>query len=1364
MFDFLEIRTRVPKRGIIEIYPDFKVGKSKDLIIKNNDFYAIWLEDQNKWSNNEDDVIEYIDRETIRVFNEYKERSKEDIITYKLMVHSSDGVIDNWHKFVKQQQRNNWVQFDTKVLFADHDIKREDHANFKLNYKLEKGPTEAYDTLMGRLYLPNELHKLEWAIGAIIKGDSKKLQKFIVLYSEGGKGKGTWTKIVKMLFSNPVANGDSPETYCDGFEAMQLGDAKSAFASSQFKNNPLIAIDEDSDLSKITNNTLLNKIVSHEEIYINEKNVKAYPIIPQSFLITCTNEPVQVTSMKSGLIRRMIDVSLTGNTFTLSEYNELMSRIPFELGGIAHHCLEVYKENPNYYNKYLPSNMINETNDLYNFVLEYYDIYSTSGYVTLKIEWDRYKAWAQDAALKYPMTKRDFKNNFKDFWDSYEERGYDGEGRDIYNKYSGFKQSKFEYKQTDIEPVKESNWLSFAKQHSKFDDICKDCPAQYALANGSDKDGCPSTKWDDVKTILSDLDTTKLHYVRVPINHIVLDFDLKDADGCKSLKLNQEAASKLPPTYAELSKSGQGIHLHYIYEGDVSKLSNIYEHTQNGDIEIKVFSGKSSLRRCLTKCNDLGISIISSGLPLKKEKKKVIDTNEIKNEQHLRALILKCLKKECGDVPPATAPNVAFIAKCLDDAYSSGISYNVSDMYTAINSFAASSHHQAQQCLKMVSKMKFKSKDKEDEFSNEHESDIVFFDCEVFPNLFLINWKKQGSKVVNRMINPTPEDVLYLTNYRLVGFNCRKYDNHMLYARIMGESNEQLYNRSQLIVKGDKTGNSKAAFFGKAYNLSYTDIYDYLPSPKKKSLKKWEIQLGIHHLELGLPWDEPVPEEMWLKVAEYCDNDVISTEAVWDATKEDFKAREMLAKLANVLCPSIKSVCNDTTNTLTTRIVFRGNRTPQSHFIYTNLRTGERSDGTIDPNHWDGYRYMIKKSGGKFSYLIIDPETKQLLANQPDHCIVDDSVIEHMDKLVEEGKCISLNEGGFVWAEPGVHYHTITKDVASMHPHSIKALQAFGDYTNNYTDLVDVRVSIKHSDWNTARTMLNGALSSFIPEEGVSKDEKSTLSLALKTAINSVYGLTSASFTNEFRDPRNIDNIVAKRGALMMSSLYCAVKEIGGHPIHIKTDSIKLENPTDDILNFVVDWGAKYGYTFETESAYQKMCLVNDAVYIARVEPDYPDEDEAGKWEATGTQFKVPYVYKTLFAKQPITISDLCETKEVQNSAMYIDFSHGDLTDMKFVGRVGSFCPMKDGCGGYLYRTTVKKGETKYDSVVGTSGYEWLEAEEVINNHKENDIDKSYYDDLVSEARADINEYTNVDVFIDDSIKPKVDILRSSIN
>lgn len=117
------------------------------------------------------------------------------------------------------------------------------------------------------------------------------------------------------------------------------------------------------------------------------------------------------------------------------------------------------------------------------------------------------------------------------------------------------------------------DWLTMTEQPSVLDIVFADQPAQY----GSNKTGRPSKYWNDVNTKLSDLNTKRLHYVLPQPQHIVIDFDLKDESGNKSFTANVEAASKFPPTYAELSKSGQGIHLHYIYDGDVSTLSRVYD-------------------------------------------------------------------------------------------------------------------------------------------------------------------------------------------------------------------------------------------------------------------------------------------------------------------------------------------------------------------------------------------------------------------------------------------------------------------------------------------------------------------------------------------------------------------------------------------------------------------------------------------------------------------------------------------------------------------------------------------------------------------------------------------------------------------
>ena len=637
-----------------------------------------------------------------------------------------------------------------------------------------------------------------------------------------------------------------------------------------------------------------------------------------------TNRPVKITDGKSGLLRRLIDVHPTGNKLSFKEYKSLTKQVSFELGAIAYHCLQVFKEDPEYYDDYIPKTMLGASNDFYNFICEAFSVFKKENGTTLKTAWEMYKTYCDEAKVPFPFSKRNFKEELKNYFWDFDERVEKEDGSKLLSYYSGFKTDIFEEsiggkKKNKEEEVKEEStdsWLMFEEQESIFDKVCSDCPAQYATTKET-----PTKPWDDVTSVLADIDTSKLHYVKVPENHVVIDFDIKDKEGNKSFEKNLEAASRWPATYAELSKSGGGIHLHYIYTGDIADLSRIYDE----DIEVKVFTGKTSLRRKLSKCVNHDILTISSGLPLK-EVKNVINFDGIKNEKYLRSVLKKHLNKE---IMGNTAPSIQMIKKLLDEAYASGIGYDVSDMKNAIFALAASSSNQAGECLKLVNQMQFKSEEASETENVSECDDIVFFDCEVFPNLFLVNYKFIGeNKPIVRLINPKPYQMEEMMRYKLVGFNCRKYDNHMIYACMMGYNNEQLFNLSQdMIVR-------KQGFFGQAYNLSYTDVYDY--AAKKQSLKKWEIELGITHLELGLPWDKPVDPSLWNKVAEYCDNDVVSTEAVWNATQADFKIRELLSDLSGL-------TYNDTNRLHINRIIFGNEKKPI--LVYTDLATGEQFEG-----------------------------------------------------------------------------------------------------------------------------------------------------------------------------------------------------------------------------------------------------------------------------------------------------------------------------------------------------------------------------------------------------------------------------------
>lgn len=1241
--DFYEIKERALKSGTTEVRPAWRVLRFKDLMIRGKSFYAVYNPETHFWSTEEYDLMRIVDADVARHFKETSERVEGSVWPRYLGDYDSKTYSD--YKAWMSKLPDVYHPLDSGILFADQTPRREDYATRTLTYSLSDDPCPAYEELMSTLYDPDEREKLEWGIGSVFTGDSKWIQKFFVLYGSAGSGKSTVLNLISRLLDGHIGQ----------FDAAALGRPSDQFALEPFKSNPRVAIQHDGNLARIADNSRLNSLVSHETMVMNEKGKSLYSFTSEAMLFVGTNLPVRITDSKSGLTRRLIDVEPSGRKLDIRRYNDIIDRIENERGSIVKHCVDLYKsKGSSYYDDYKPISMMSKTNPIFNFLDFYQDELDNEEGVSLKRIYELYKEYSQtysDGNI-YPMFR--FKDEILDYFEEFHDRiMINGVSRR--KVYKGLLKSKFSQGEKTESPI--PDWTDMSERESYLDELYKDQPAQYANENG-----LPAYRWDDVTTTLKDLDTRKEHYVLVPERDIVIDIDL-DKDRTRCL----DEARKWIPSYAELSRSGGGVHIHYRYPGDPSELSRMVAP----GVECKVYSGKSALRRRLTECtNHQGLTEVEVGyLPVKEQP--VIKQEVMQSEKSIRKLISRNLRKE---IHPGTKPSIDFIKKILDDAYESGISYDVSDIRQKVLAFAMKSTHQADYCIKLVQEMHFSSEhDHEEEFEEPTDDTPIIFDVEVFPNLFLVNWKVRGSDEIQRMINPTPNEISDLAEKKLVGFNNRRYDNHILYGRMLGYSNEQLYHLSRKIIS-----NLIKEGFKEAYNLSYTDIYDF--AAKKQSLKRWEIELGIHHKELGLPWDEPVPEDRWEEVAAYCDNDVIATEKVWDHLEADWEARQILASIAGL-------PVNSSTNNLTTRIIFQGQRNTQQYLRYTDLS-----------EMFPGYKYEY----GKSTY---------------------------------RGE--EVGEGGYVYAEPGYHENVALLDIASMHPTSIENLQLFGPYTKRYSELKRARILIKHKELDEARKILNGALAPYLDDES----NLDALAYALKIALNSTYGLTAAKFDNPLRDPRNVDNIVAKRGALFMVDLKHFVREKGYTVAHIKTDSIKIPNADDRIISEVFEFGRRYGYVFEHEATYDRMLLANDAVYIAH--------DKDG-WHATGKQFQEPLVFKTIFSGDPLDLEDVAQTRSV-TTRMFLEFGEDDR---KFVGRVGSFLPVDPGTpgAGRLVREnhrTDKEGNEliSYGDVSGCKGYRWLDYEDVQGDWRDV-YDDRYGRQLVDAAMDQIRKWTDVDAFL----------------
>ena len=1317
MFDFMSV-TRTFRNGRYYYRPIFTVKSSiKDLMTRGGEFYAVYDETTGFWSVDKPKLYELIDENTwnyARNDKGFLDDSEHGSVVVQI-TDSSNTLSVEFDRFCKSMG-NHWNPLDQKMIFSNTEVKRSDYATKALDYPLQECPTPYYEALTDVLYLPDERQKWEWAVGCMIAGEQKKIQKMFAFYGEPGTGKST---IIGKIIADLIMGGYEMG-YATKFEANLLCGGND-FGTDFLEKDSVLVYDDDAEMGLITVRSTLNKIISHEPIRVNAKFKKPFVTRPNCVMFVGTNDPIQL-SPNSGMKRRLIDIRPTGVLVDHDTYDDCMEHMQFEKGGIAWRCLQTYKKlGKAYYDHYIAEDMMARTSPFHNFVIE--NVMELKDGISLANAYDMYIRYAEVCKFKNEMPRYKFRDTLKLYFETYED-----------TKFSGFRWEKVGKEKPAPKTINIPSWLEFNCTSSLFDTQFADMPAQY-----TNSDGNPRYKWENVKTTLCDLNTTKLHYVKTPEEIICLDFDIKDETGEKSFEKNLEAASKFPPTYAELSKSGQGIHLHYIYTGgDPKDLSRIFDD----NVEVKVFTGNAALRRKLTLCNDIPIAELGSGLPMKEVKggTKMIDWDGFKNEKVLRTMIVKNLKKEYH---PATKPSIDYINDLLNKAYESGATYDVRDMQNDVLAFAMNSTHKSDYCVALVAQMRFCSKDvleKELEDKNvDDDAPIVIFDVEVAPSYkqyiaycekneievnptipkdakahFLICWKFLGKdKAIQKMLDPKPEEVEKLFKYNLIGFNNRSYDNHMIWAASQGYTPEELYSLNNRIIN-EKDRNAK---FAQAYNISKTDILDFASAGNKKGLKKWEIDLGLEHLEWDRPWYEPIPDNRLIDWCNYCSNDVTSTEVVFNHLQEDYEAREILAAIAG-------GTTNDTTNSLTIKLLTHDIDDPQSQYVYTDL-------STIFP----GYEYHPE--GIPKERYSTEPGTK----------------ISTM-KSIYMGE--DPSEGGFAnCPKPGVYFNVGLFDVASMHPHSAIALGIFGKIiTKRYENLVEARVAIKHireigdeayKEALQRMEAIKEGSSQIIADilQGLSGDglkkKCKAIANALKTAINSVYGLTDAGFDNKLRDPRNVDNIIAKYGALFMITLKHKLQDMGYTVVHIKTDSIKVADYDEKVKKFIMDFGKKYGYTFEHEATYSKMCIIDDAQYVAyEVEAD-GEKLEQPFWTVTGAKFAPPYLFKNLFTHEPVVFNDVTETKSVQDAAMYISADGKD----KFVGRVGSFVAVQEKYGGKLVRIKGKKRS----AVTGTKDWFWNEAS-AVREHPEW-INKDYYRKQCDDAVATIEKYYPFNEFVE---------------
>lgn len=1286
--DFIKISEHMTSTGmnIIAEYSHL----SKDAVSRGGQLYGYW--DGERWNSllEGDTKLRMTINDKLYKYMEDKYKGQPGVRFTSPLLNSGSR---DYRDFIKSYSGNPNIEFDTTIFYKSDTPARDMYSTYQLPYDPQDIPTPTFDKMMDKWYEKDSQERILWLLGASLSNNMKNLEKFLFIYGKGGAGKGSLIKVIEQVYGK----------YIHKIDVAKLA-SKDSFATSQVRNVPVF-VDDDADLSRVENQPTFLKMTAHEKVEINKKNKEQYYAKFEGLLIIASNKPFDMgKAADANLERRVVTAYTTGETFPPEEYFKLMEKVKTEVPGIAYKAIQTYNTlGINYIKMLRPdARMRVMSDDTYDFLRQNVASGVITDPITYKKLGDIYKDYLEDMGWSTTGYKKRIKQEALNYFKNFDEQTKTGGPKNVFSdldlerlfpeRYDS-KGEKHVISQEDEENPFGSTFNFFAENKSQ--------PAQYSVEKESGQYG-PERKWDNNFLKAADIDQSKEHWLVLPDKVIRLDFD---AD---TMQENARLLSEYPATYAEISRSGKGIHAYYIYDGDVFELET---RIKGKPIEVKLSykpnGGDRPARRKFTYSNGYKefAHLVPGQLP-QKEKAMLKDSEEyIYTERSLRNQIEAALNKEHHG---ATAPEVSFIKKVLDDAAKQGLVFDLSDMKNDVAFFASSSSHQAQKSLQLVSEMVFSTVPEVDydtilakrkNFYLANPEDIIFYDLEVFQNMWMISYKTKGKDDLTTVYNPSVELIQDIFTHPTVGFNNLNYDNQIVYYALQGASVRDLFQISQDIIV-NKTHKHNYA----ADQLSYADIYDFASAGHKKSLKKWEIELGLKHDELEHDFNEPLPENAWERAGEYNRNDVIASEKVFDHLRGDYIARVILAQINDMPVMT-------TTNNLTKNMLF-----------------GEDGQGKYD-----------KVNNKRYFESARHLNWHDLSEDFPGYTF--DKYAPQAEKSHYKG--FAVGEGGFVYANPGVYTDTVEIDMDHMHPSSMIALNYYGPYDPIFREMVWIQDILKvapedmtEEDRDRINNAFGGVLKPFLEDPTISHKD---LRVAFKTANNSTYGLTSASFDNAFKDPRNVDNIVAKRGALFMIDLLTAVQEKGWTVVHIKTDSIKIANATDEKIKFVQDFAEGYGYHGKIEAIYDRMALVNNAVLIAH----YKDGDELA-WHAIGKQFAEPYVYKTLFTGEDLELSDYWQTKQTKNPMYLVERDANGAVDeatIQHIGKAGSFY------ASYSGRELVRKNDKtgKYDAVVGTKGWKFTPSEEFVT---EKDIDMAYYDKLQSDAIQSIELVGDISVLL----------------
>lgn len=409
----------------------------------------------------------------------------------------------------------------------------------------------------------------------------------------------------------------------------------------------------------------------------------------------------------------------------------------------------------------------------------------------------------------------------------------------------------------------------------------------------------------------------------------------------------------------------------------------------------------------------------------------------------------------------------------------------------------------------------------------------AFYDIEVFAKYWLVvflddnGWHSWDSE------NGTRGMLYFVKSHTIIGYNNGHYDDSVLTKIINSNGNTALVKaENDRIINGGKVS--------RKYVLPEIDSLDMMQQidVSRPCLKRIEANMGMDIRETEVPFDLPraLTYDERCRTIKYCKSDVKATAAIWKIRESEYITPKMgVVKMLPVDKQPAARYWN--TTTITGNVIAGGANTPQWATIMlnpvdkTDLSLLSKVPDEVAEMWLDNWRPVMDKTKGAVKKLV-----------------------HH-----EHGVVYEFGFGGLhgIPENPRPEYANIVLlDVASLYPNIMMALNAFGEHTGVYREIVQERLRAKAAG-------------------------DKTKAAALKLVVNSAYGLTKNQYSNLCNPPLSIS--VCIYGQIALYDLCRRLYDDGAELVNINTDGVGFVPRGCDWETIRTAWQQEYGFTLEDD-------------------------------------------------------------------------------------------------------------------------------------------------------------------------------------